>query len=153
MEDNETLKREKKFQFQMYVWVVALLPQKTKINISWNVFSLREKNVDFSPWQCIVQPKWTFLNFLCNALFASKAKITVFWNFFERSGPKGASRVKKIFQKTLILVFEVIVQPPKTHFLTFLKVQEKTHYGEKKVRPKSWKAASTGSSIAPINFF
>ena len=27
--------------------------------------------------------------------------------------------MKKFFQKTLILVFEVIVQPPKTHFLTF----------------------------------
>ena len=33
--------------------------------------------------------------------------------------------------KTLILAFEVIVQPPKTQFLTFSKVQ-KTHYGEKK---------------------
>ena len=67
-----------------------------------------------------------------NALFASKAKINifwkakinVFWNFFERSGPEGASGVKKKFQKMLILVFEVIVQPPKTHFLTFSKVQK-----------------------------
>ena len=38
--------------------------------------------------------------------------------------------MKKKFQKMLILVFEVIVQPPKTHFLTFSKMQ-KTHYGEK----------------------
>ena len=38
--------------------------------------------------------------------------------------------MKKKFQKTLILAFEVIVQPPKRHFLTFWKVQ-KTHYGEK----------------------
>ena len=36
----------------------------------------------------------------------------------------------KKFQKTLILAFEVIVQPTKTHFWTFSKVQ-KTHYGEK----------------------
>ena len=39
--------------------------------------------------------------------------------------------MRKKFQKTLILAFEVIVQPPKTHVLTFSKVQ-KTHYGEKK---------------------
>ena len=38
--------------------------------------------------------------------------------------------MKKKFQKMLILVFEVIVQPPKTHILTFSKVQ-KMHYGEK----------------------
>ena len=37
-----------------------------------------------------------------NALFASQAKINVFW--------------KKIFQKMLILVFEVIMQPPKHTF-------------------------------------
>ena len=67
-----------------------------------------------------------------NALFASKAKINVFWNFFKQSGPEG---VKKKFQKTLILAFEVIVQPPKTHFSTFSKVQK-----QKKVRPKSWKS-------------
>jgi len=73
-----------------------------------------------------------------NVLFASKAKIIVFWNFFEWSGPEGASGVKKKFQKTLILVVEVIVQPPKTHVLTFSKVQK--HNMEKKVRPKSWKS-------------
>ena len=38
---------------------------------------------------------------------------------FEQSSQEGASEVKKNFKKTLILVFEVIVQPPKTHFLTF----------------------------------
>ena len=37
-----------------------------------------------------------------NALFASKAKINIFWIFFKRRGPKGASGVKKIFQKMLI---------------------------------------------------
>ena len=41
-----------------------------------------------------------------------KAKINVFWKNFERSGPEGASGVKKNFQKTLILAFEVIVQQP-----------------------------------------
>ena len=38
--------------------------------------------------------------------------------------------VKKIFQKTLILVFEVIVQPHKTHFLMFsseTKIMKITH--------------------------
>ena len=30
-----------------------------------------------------------------NALFASKAKLNVFWKFFEQSGPKVASGVKK----------------------------------------------------------
>ena len=42
--------------------------------------------------------------------------------------------VKKKFQKTLILVFEVIMQPPKTHFLTFSKVQK--HIMEKKSETK-----------------
>ena len=46
-----------------------------------------------------------------NALFASKAKINIVWNFFERSDPKEASEVRKKFQTMLILVFEVIVQP------------------------------------------
>ena len=43
---------------------------------------------------------------------------------FEWSGPEGASRVKKKFQKTLILAFEVILQPRKRHFLTFSKVKK-----------------------------
>ena len=34
-----------------------------------------------------------------NALFASKAKINVFWKKFERSGPEGASGVRKFFKK------------------------------------------------------
>ena len=51
-----------------------------------------------------------------NALFASKAKINVFWNFFKQSGLKGASEVTKKFQKTLILAFQVIMQPPKHTF-------------------------------------
>ena len=63
-----------------------------------------------------------------NALFALKAKINVVWNFFERSGPKGASGVRKFFQTTLILVFEVIVQPHENIFWHF------------QVRPKSWKS-------------
>ena len=65
-----------------------------------------------------------------NALFASKDKINVVWNFFERSGPSGPSLHSKKFQTTLILVFEVIVQPPKTHFLTFsseTKIMKITH--------------------------
>ena len=33
-----------------------------------------------------------------NALFASKAKINVFWNFFEWIGPEGASGVKKKYK-------------------------------------------------------
>ena len=54
--------------------------------------------------------------------------------FLHSSGPSGPLHSKK-FQKTLILAFEVIVQPPKTHFSTFSKVQK-----QKKVRPKSWKS-------------
>ena len=54
-----------------------------------------------------------------NELFASKAKINVVWNFLEWSGPEVARGVRKKFQTTLILVFEVIMQPPKTHYLTF----------------------------------
>ena len=52
-----------------------------------------------------------------NALFASKAKMNVFWKNFDRGSPMlRGPRVKKIFQKPLILVFEVIVQPPKHTF-------------------------------------
>ena len=54
-----------------------------------------------------------------------KIKINVVWSFFEQSGG-----VRKKFQTTLILVFEVIVQPPKTHFLTFsseTKIMKITH--------------------------
>ena len=61
-------------------------------------------------------------------VFASKTKINVFWKNFERSGPKGASGVKKKFQTMLILVFEVIVQPHGNIFWHF------------QVRPKSWKS-------------
>ena len=43
--------------------------------------------------------------------------------------PKGLTESEKN-SKTLIFAFEVIVQPPKTLFLTFSKAQ-KTHYGEK----------------------
>ena len=43
-------------------------------------------------------------------------------------------RSEKFFQKTLILVFKVvIVQPPKTHFLTFsseTKIMKITHSAE-----------------------
>ena len=53
-----------------------------------------------------------------------RLKSTSFEIFLEWSGSEGASGVKKKFQKTLILVFEVIVQPPKTHFSTFSKVQK-----------------------------
>ena len=48
-----------------------------------------------------------------NALFASNAKINL-----TPLAPSGLLR-SKFFQKMLILVFEVIVQPSKTHFLTF----------------------------------
>ena len=57
----------------------------------------------------------TFFFIMCIqvvALFASMAKINNFGKIFEWSGSEGASGVKKIFQKTLILSFEVIVQLP-----------------------------------------
>ena len=50
--------------------------------------------------------------------------------FFRMEQPLRGQRSEKIFQKTLILVFEVIVQPPKTHFLTFsneTKIMKITH--------------------------
>ena len=53
------------------------------------------------------------------ALLASRAKINGFWNFFEWRVPKAkGTRMKKKFQKTLILALEVIVQPPKHTFET-----------------------------------
>ena len=78
----------------------------------------REPIIDLRRWAlCVI---FTILvSFLRdNALFASKAKIN---SFTLHSGyPLGALR-SKICQKTLILVFEVIMQPPKTHFLTFTR--------------------------------
>ena len=56
---------------------------------------------------------------------------TFFVIFSNGAAPKGLAEWRKKFQKTLILVFEVIVQPPKTHFLTFSNVQ-KTHLWRKK---------------------
>ena len=71
-----------------------------------------------------------FVSFLQdNALFASKAKINFFEILSSRGCPKGTRSEVKI-SKTLILVFEVIVQPPKTHFLTFsseTKIMKITH--------------------------
>ena len=80
-----------------------------------------------------------------NALFAWKAKINVFWKFFSNgAAPKGPAKWRKFFQKTLILAFEVIVQPPKTHFLTFSKVQK--HIMEKKSETKIMKITHSGLS-------
>ena len=78
----------------------------------------------FSPYLCFR----TFENVkkcvLGGCTITSKAKINVFWNFFFTSlAPSGPLRSKK-FQKTSILAFEVIVQPPKRHFSTFSKVQK-----------------------------
>ena len=61
-----------------------------------------------------------------------RLKSTYVWNFFERSRCEGVSGVRKNFKQLLILVFEVIVQPPKTHFLTFsreTKIMKITHSG------------------------
>ena len=89
---------------------------------------------------------------LGGSTITSKTKINVFWKKIELSGLEGAIGVKKKFQETLILVFEVIVQPPKTHFLTFsceTKIMKITHSappaGETinlnfHLRPKSWKS-------------
>ena len=65
------LNREKKFQFQMCVWVVALLPQR---------------------------PKLMFFEIFLHSRYSS-----------------GTLHLNKL-QKTFILVFEVIVQPPKHTF-------------------------------------
>ena len=46
-------------------------------------------------------------------LFTSKAKIKIFWKNFRLERPWRRPGVKKKFKETLILVFEVIVQPPK----------------------------------------
>ena len=61
-----------------------------------------------------------------------KAKINAFFEIFSSEGspkPKETWSEEKL-QKALILVFEVIVQPPKTHFLAFsseTKIMKITH--------------------------
>ena len=62
-----------------------------------------------------------------------RLKSTFFEIFLEWSGPEGTRGVKKCVQKTLILVFEVNMQPPKAHFLTFsseTKIMKITHSEE-----------------------
>ena len=61
----------------------------------------------------------------------------MFFGNFIVEGSRRETEVKKKFQKTLILVFEVIVQPPKPHFLTFSKVQKRNM--EKKSETKIMK--------------
>ena len=61
-----------------------------------------------------------------------KLKSTLF-EIFRTEWLRKGQRSEKKFQTTLILVFEVIVQPPKTHFLTFsneIKIMKITHSGE-----------------------
>ena len=72
---------------------------------------------------------WDFHNF--GLIFVGQYTDPQRLNFFEWSGPEGASEVKKFFRKTLILAFEVIVQPPETHFFDIFK-STKTHYGGKR---------------------
>ena len=64
-----------------------------------------------------------------NTLFASKAKINFFLKFQTEQLWRGQWS-EKMFQKTLLLAFEVIVQPPIAHFLTFsseTKIMKITH--------------------------
>ena len=56
------------------------------------------------------------INWQDNAQFASKAEINIFWKIFEWRVSEGEPVWMKKFQKTLILVFEVIVRPPKHTF-------------------------------------
>ena len=59
-----------------------------------------------------------------------RLKLTFFEIFSNDAAPKGPAKWRKFFQKTLILAFEVIVQPPKSIFSHFQKF--KKHYGRKK---------------------
>ena len=52
---------------------------------------------------------------------------STFFEIFSSSGLFWDPPLEK-FQKTLIFAFEVIVQPPKTHFLTFSKVGTKNKH-------------------------
>ena len=69
-----------------------------------------------------------------------KGKNQRFLNFFFRTErPWRGQQSEKIFQKALILFFVVIVQPPKTHFLTFsceTKIMKITYSGN--VHEKNW---------------
>ena len=63
-------------------------------------------------------------------MFAAKAMF--FKKKIQGKGFRRGSGVKKKFQKTLILIFEVIIQPPKTHFLALsseTKILKITHSG------------------------
>ena len=59
------------------------------------------------------------------ARLPQRLKSTFFDIFSNGAAPKGPAERRKKCQKTMNLALEVIVQPPKTHFLTFSKVQKK----------------------------
>ena len=85
---------------------------------------LRERLLHFKIFQ-----KTLILAFKANSVLSRQ--MTLFCRFFfvTEQFRRGQQREKK-FQTTLILVFEVIVQPPKTHFLTFsseTKIMKITH--------------------------
>ena len=63
--------------------------------------------------------------------------------------PKGRTKWRKILQKTLILAFEVIMQPRKIHLLTFSKVQKPIM--EKKSETKIMKITHSASSTSLIS--
>ena len=56
--------------------------------------------------------------------------------------------MKKNFLKTLIIVFEVIVKPHKTHFSTFAKVQK-----QKKSETKIMKITHSAQEAAAADYF
>ena len=79
---------------------------------------LQKKNMRV-PSQALCVIFTILVSFLCDkctqARFASRAKINVFWNFFRTEHSQTGQWREEKFQKTLILAFEVIVQPPKQH--------------------------------------
>ena len=83
---------------------------KAKINVFFLNFSSHHRRI------------YCNMYYVCNP-YASKAKINVFWNYFEQSDSErscvSSCGVNKKFQKTLILAFEFPYDIPIFHYTIF----------------------------------
>ena len=84
-----------------------------------------------------------------------RLKSTLFEIFSNGTAPKELAESEKKFHTTLILVFEVIVQPPKTHVLTFsseTKIMKITHSAEVQVGSAAEPLADEGQGSITMSW-
>ena len=103
--------------------------ENSSLLLSWCEFSFRLISRGYATctlccccWYCFQQGRSSPCSKIQKSeILAQKFNVTFFLNCFERSGTKGASKVKKSFQKALILAFGVIMQPHSCTIFPFLE--------------------------------